>query len=333
MPGGPEGRLFGAIVVGAGPSGLALAARLGRHIDVALVERRHVGWPKPCGGLLCEEAYGELMSLGLPDGSCGRAERVEVEVFMGEDALPLQSFRMVDRRALALGLRATLPPSVRLFEGGSCALRRRGAGFVAELRPADARGRGGGAIEVEARRLVAADGALSSARRFLGIEGVPALGLVQRFFPGRPARGYMVIDPAVCPRYYYWLLPREGGFVLGSVGEAAVAGRCLEDAQRRFPEAFEGGLRPLGEERCAISRPRGVEDLVHYRDGGFLVGEAAGLVRPSSGEGLTSALASARVLGEVIAGESIGREPGSVEAEGRAYEDAMRARVAEIAGS
>jgi flavin-dependent dehydrogenase len=322
VPGSPDRRCFGAIVVGAGPAGLALAARLGRRMEVALVERRSVGWAKPCAGLLCEEAYRELTALGLDGGYFEEPAGLELEVIALGRALPPQAFRNVDRKALGHRMRALLPPSVSLFEGRACRLGRRGEAFTASLRALGGETLPGSELELEAPRLVAADGLGSSTRRFLGFERVSILGLAQSLFPGKQDKAVMVIDPGICEQYYYWLVPKAAGFILGSAAEAGVARRSLEDAMRRFPGAFAEGDAPLRTERCAISKPAGAREIALYRQGGFLVGEAAGLVRPNSGEGLSSAFVSSRVLAEVIEAR-----PGGVEEEGRAYEEAMRERA------
>jgi flavin-dependent dehydrogenase len=362
-------RTYDAIIVGAGPAGLALALRLGRRMEVALVERRSIGWAKPCAGMLCDEAYRELVSLGVAEGYFEEPPRLDLEVVVGGRSLPPKPFWNIDRRALGRAMRALLPPSVALYEGFECRLDRLGEGFSAIL-VSPLAGRGGSPTErIEAPRLIAADGVGSATRRFLGLAPVSTIGVRQSFHRGTLDRACFVIDPEVSEEYYYWLVPKAGGAIFGSAAEGGAARRSLADARRRYPSVFGDCVQPNSlqstrearytqvaegdcvqpntlqstrearytqvaegdcvqpntlqstrEARYAISKPAGKGEIALAVGGGFLIGEAAGLVMPSSGEGLSYAFASARALGEAMAGA----EGGGVGAERAAYAEAMR---------
>lgn len=57
---------------------------------------------------------------------------------------------------------------------------------------------------------------------------------------------------------------------------------------------------PLRTEACQVLRPKSPFDVCSGRDGAFLIGEAAGLISPSSLEGISFAVNSARKLAETL---------------------------------
>lgn len=321
-------RRYGAIVVGAGPAGLALAARLGRLMSVALVEWRTIGWAKPCAGLLCDAAYGELLDLGLAGGYFGEPPALELAVTVRGATMAPQRFRSVDRPALGAALRGALPPSVEVYEGVAASLGRSGGLFAASLADRGSASR----VEIDSPRLVAADGVGSSTRRFLGLPPVPTIGLVQLRFRadpspspgGGPGEATMILDPGLCDDYYCWVLPRAGRSLVGMKDDLGVMARTLRELRRRFPGRFEG--EPESIERYAVSKPDDLSEVAVTGGGAFLVGEAAGLVSPSSGEGLSWAFSSARALAGAIEGAGAG----GVGAELAAYEGAMREGIMRI---
>ena len=57
---------------------------------------------------------------------------------------------------------------------------------------------------------------------------------------------------------------------------------------------------PLKTEACKVFRPRRMRDFRTGKDGVFLIGEASGLISPSSFEGISSAILSAKALAESL---------------------------------
>ena len=57
---------------------------------------------------------------------------------------------------------------------------------------------------------------------------------------------------------------------------------------------------PLKTEACLVLRPSAFHDFCCGRNGGFLIGEAAGFISPSSLEGISSAINSAEDLSQVL---------------------------------
>jgi geranylgeranyl reductase family protein len=287
-----------ALVVGAGPAGSSTAIHLARAgARVLLADKARFPRDKPCGG-----------------GLTGRAlKRIPV------DPSPVVE-RDVDRFELRLRYgrrfaRAHTEPLIRMTQ------RRRLDGFLAEqAAQAGAEFRDGTAVElvelddtrvtarvggetVHADVVVGADGANGVVARAAGlgesiIRGVALEGNVPLdALPGNLERT-AVIELAVLPGGYGWVFPKGDHANLG-VGGWGSEGPRLRDHLARLARAH--GLEPdaltdVRGHRLPMRRlgtPAGAGRVL-------LVGDAAGLVDPLSGDGMYEAFVSARLAADAI---------------------------------
>ena len=96
--------------------------------------------------------------------------------------------------------------------------------------------------------------------------------------------------------------------------EAMEAARNAYDIERDCIEEMKDfclqmGITPIGKVRGAFL-PSGLDVLLRFGSSAYFVGDAAGLIKNTSGEGIVYALLSARLLAEALSG-------------GTPYEEAM----------
>jgi flavin-dependent dehydrogenase len=301
-------------VVGAGPGGCLAALHLARDgADVTVFDHSHPR-EKPCGGGLTAKALALLPP--APDDDPLPARRVEECAFESGDG-----------EGVRVGLRPTVAVAARR-DLDAWLLRRAcaaGARHVAErVVLVDRAGllRTGAGSEHRFDVIVGADGASSLVRRTF-LSPVPAERLMMaagwfargtssmliRFTPGLPG--------------YLWLFPRPDHVgvgicaPLGATPTRDMLRRLEHEAARHFPALVDDEAGRYAHTIPSPSGdPRSILEIGGERHA--LVGDAAGLADPITGEGIYYALRSGRELAATL------REAGSP----RAYPE----RVLEACG-
>jgi 2-polyprenyl-6-methoxyphenol hydroxylase-like FAD-dependent oxidoreductase len=306
------------LVAGGGPAGSALAIFAGRAgISVALFDQARFPRDKPCGEGLMPAGVGVLCRLGLAALTGGQPfAGVRYDGFGittearfpvarrstaagGAAAHGLGQRRIVLDAALLAAARAT--PNVQVFEGASVdGVARRGARVVG-LRI--------DGTTVPGALIVGADGARSTVRRSLGLDGAPGkrprLGVRMHFRlrPDREPSSVVEVFVGAGHEVYVTPLPRREVLV------AALAERGPTDADARGALAAWIARHPRLAEMLrdaeAISSPRGRFPLGHRARAGFapgavLLGDAAGFCDPITGGGMAQALQSAELLASYL---------------------------------
>jgi geranylgeranyl reductase family protein len=308
---------FDAILVGAGPAGSTAARLLAqRGARVLMLDRARFPRDKPCGGGVTIAAASEA-GLDLTPVVERTVTRARVSFRLGsafertsmEPLSYMTQRRLLDaylaEQAIAAGAAFHDGVAVRevTVDGGEAVVRANGGVY-------------------SARALVGADGANGIVARALGLTpagetavaleaNVPADGeLLDRW------RDAIALDFGGIPGGYGWLFPKGDHLNVG-VGGWAWVGPTLRERlsalcrHLEIDEAQIYGLRghhlPLRAPGAPISGERAA-----------LVGDAAGLVDPLSGEGIHAAFVSGR-----LAAESIGRYLDGRSAGLRDYEAAV----------
>ena len=279
-------------VLGAGPGGAAAALALARGGADVTVHLPAAQTEKPCGGAL--PAY---LLEGLAGPPLAAAPAVEVGLAVLENAaggrleVPLDGLRVYRRR--------DLDPALLAAAEAAGAKRREGRIRRLELGGGVTLHDGGG----EARTydwLVAADGALSPTRRWLGMSPAEAsvgLGASVALPPGEGPAGIVLGFPDAGDAYL-WIFPRPGGV---SVGIAYSADRLSDGAARACLDAFLARHLPgaAGGSRYCYPIPvfgRGTGPALRRAADCrvLLVGDAAGLADPVTREGIRPAMRAGR---------------------------------------
>jgi geranylgeranyl reductase family protein len=284
---------YDVIVVGAGPAGSTTAYRLARAgARVCLLDRARFPRDKPCGGGLTLRAVRELPFAVDP----------VVEDRVNTLELGLRYTRRWSRRAQEPLILMTQRRRLDAFLAEQAA--RAGAEFrdgvkVTGVDPGGAVTIGGERLEAEV--VVGADGANGITARSLGLpaheHGVALEGNVEYAHVSRERFcGRAVVELGAVPGGYAWVFPK-GDHVNVGVGGWESEGPRLRERLQELCAAFEideANVRELRGHRLPMrgASRRSLDGRV------LLVGDAAGLVDPLSGDGMYEAFISGRLAAE-----------------------------------
>ena len=299
---------YDAIVVGAGPGGSTCAHHLARGgASVLMLDRARFPRDKPCGGGVTGRAVkalpfsiepvveevvtvaelrlnydGRPVERGSGETLAYMTQRIRLDAYLAEQAVAAGAVFRDDTK-------------VERVETGAEGVRVHANGEV-----------------LRARTLVGADGVNGVTARALGLGGNQAVGVALEgnipYSKIDRARytGRLVLELGILPGGYGWVFPKGDHANVGVGGwesegpklRPALARMCTEyGISPDDLEQLRGYRLPLRSPRSTIARGRAL-----------LVGDAAGLIDPLSGDGMYEAFLSADLAAQAVVNVLEGRE-------------------------
>ncbi|MGC8644921.1 MAG: FAD-dependent monooxygenase [Thermoplasmata archaeon] len=267
------------MVIGAGPSGSHVSALLARMgFSVRIVDlKEEIGIPNHCSGLVDRrvvEIVGDDLVIDRP---------LSATVFTPSGSFTLRSERMfvLDRISLdrklaesALSEGATLDRRTMLI-----GLRQENGSVASHLR------RGGSSEIVRSKYVIGADGPTSAVRRFLGFPKPKLLRSIQYDLRGKTDSVKIFLDRSKLPDFFAWEIPHGGETEIGASGGGSL--EIVNALAKGEVIRKRGGVIPIG-------------NVTPGSGNCFLVGDAAGMNKATTGGGLYGSLVSGGVLAASI---------------------------------
>ncbi len=290
---------YDVAIVGGGPSGASAAEVLAKDgIKTVLIERdlKNV---KPCGGAIplgiieefqipedlierkvsnmaVRSPKGRTIEMVMPNGYVGMVRRERFDAYLRE-------------RAQSLG--------ADVIEGKVNKIVPNANGFTVQFDPKN------DLKDIEARFIIGADGANSKVAIDLNFprNEAKAIALQERFESSEELNRYenlveIWFDGDVSPDFYGWIFPKADHIAIGTGTDDK--NHNIRNLQARFREKLNLSQKPYLEEAAKLPMyPR----KKFVQDNAMLIGDAAGLVTPSNGEGIFFAMKSGKMAAETLA--------------------------------
>ena len=298
---------YDLVVVGAGPAGIMAARKAAQAgLRTLLVESSSLPRRKSCGGMLNEYAQRFLEGVApLPHEIVLDPAWVNFRYYDWDRKIKKPCslrFSNVDRAMFDEWLLGLLPDRVDVWDKSTFAsCTDEECGVDVQLR------RDGREAHVHARWVIGADGARSAVRR-----SHPAWPQTQSY---TTVQEYVEIEPGsvepyfdciysrhIDPAYGYgYIVPKGDVAIVGSVffpktkGVTAMHEKALATWGQRYPlgpaRRREGG---------SAIQVKDANDIIAGQGRVLMAGEAAGIMSPSSGEGISFALNSGKLAGQAV---------------------------------
>ncbi len=287
------------LIIGAGPAGLAAASRLAARGRDTLVLEEHdvIGHPVHCTGVLGHDAFAEL---DLPRDTILSITRSAT--FRSGHGAPV----LVESENIIATVVDRGPFDARLAEGAAAvgAEIRTGARVEAiDVTPSGVTVTMRDGAPLRGRALVLACGANYRFNRALGL-GIPNTHVqsaqLELPFPSIPHIDVRM-GRRIAPGGFAWAVP----FMRGEASYARLGVLCETDARGHFMAAFDAIAREYGAPLTPPSEPRlkmlplgPVKKTVSDRV--LAVGDAAGLVKPTTGGGIYYGMLSGHFAADAL---------------------------------
>ena len=300
-------RQYDAIVVGAGPAGSTAAYRLAEAgADVLLLDRARFPRDKPCGGGVTGRAA-QLIPFGIDPVVEHVVTHADLRLRYGRTHA-----RGTGRPLVYMTQRRRLDQYLADRAGEA------GVDFRDGVRVTDVAAANGtlvlttGGERFEADTLIGADGVNGMTARALSLGGNTTVGvalegnLPNDKIDANRYDGRVALELGIVPGGYGWVFPK-GDHVNVGVGGWALEGPHLRDHLRRLckehgakvedVEDVRGYRLPLRSPKATLARGRAL-----------IVGDAAGLIDPVSGDGMYEGFLSSKLASEAVLDLLEGRE-------------------------
>ena len=306
--------MYDFAIIGAGPAGSTLARILGQHHKVLIIDKRGLSEPsdksnriKACGGLLAPDAQKMMghLGLGLPEEVLVGPQLFVVRTIDMETRLErfYQRFYInMDREKFDRWLVSLIPESVDThFNTSFVGFEKANDSINIYLRTNKRN-----TIE-KSRYLIGADGAKSLVRKLLAKENKKIkkpdeyISIQEWFTLHHPQPYFSVIFDRAVTDFYSWIIPKDDTILIGSALKPGDAiNKKFSLLKEKLNDYGYGIDKPIKKEGAFLLRPRRINQIFGGTENIFLIGEAAGLISPSSSEGFSYAFKSAAILGEIF---------------------------------
>src|SRR3989338_8444796 len=290
---------YDVVIVGAGPGGCILAKTLSKDCKTLLIDWSRIPRDKPCGGLLVEESKEFAKKLNMPDDVLSSQKTVNMKYIDWDNNLEKtkkRDFFNVSRKDFDHWLLKMAKNSCKVSSNTKFIDFYENPENINVLVEKYSRKR-----IIKTKYLIGADGALSFIRRRLAHKDMRYYFAIQEWIKNPQLEDFVFILDNEVTDFYSWLISKGEYLIVGSaIQRQTNLNQRFETFKKKLKEKMNMEGRNVIREGSIIARPASINDIILCNEKIMLVGEAAGLISPSTGEGISFAMRSGEACAKAI---------------------------------
>ena len=296
--------MYDIAIIGLGPAGATLARLLNTKYKIIAIDRKNHTINKCCGGLLSPDAQKILaqFDICLPKDILSDPQIFSVKTMDLDNDIErfYQRFYInMDRAKFDSFLVSLIPDTVEICSNSICTkIEREGNALVLEIRA------NGSKRTEKSKIVIGADGANSLVRKtFYSKNKIQRYTAIQEWYEDKTnSPFYSCIFNKMISDSYCWTISKDDYLIVGGAFLTAGSTEKFNILKEKLrTRGFSLG-KPIKREACFVFLNKSLTGTCTGRDRVYLIGEAAGMISPSSLEGISYSMESAKILAEVING-------------------------------
>jgi len=286
---------YDIVIIGAGPAGCSIANFLSNKYHILMVDFLNFPRNKSCGGVLVEESQDFIKNWKIPNNVFSCPKYLNMKMIDWNNDLEVDVKRKlwnITRKDFDYWLLQRINKNIDFFSSTKLLKFKNYQKDIRVFLEIE-----GKVKIIKAKYLIGANGAFSNVRKSLIKKPVRYYTAIQYWIKQNSKNNigentYFIYDNEITD-FYSWLIPKKDKLILGSALEKGVD---IESKMnlfvRKLKEKHEISGKCIKKESAILSRIRNKKDICLGDNKVFLVGEAAGFISSSTGEGISFALRS-----------------------------------------
>lgn len=294
--------MYDIAIIGLGPAGATVARLLNKKYKVIAIDNKNEKMEKCCGGLLSPDSQKTLASLDLclPKEVLVDPQIFSVRTIDLDNDLEkyYQRFYLnMDRGKFDNWLKSLIPNNVEIVNNATCKYAEMENDYF-NLRYL----KDGKQYEFSAKVVIGADGANSIIRRtFKKKDKIKKYVAIQEWYKNaKMTPEYTAIFDESLTDSYCWTISKDHNFIVGGAFKREDCNEKFEELKIKLKQHGYKFQEAIKREGCFVDLSNNFNSVYVGRENFYLIGEAAGMISPSSLEGISFAMKSAKILAEVL---------------------------------
>ncbi len=286
--------MYDIIIIGSGPAGSTFAKLIDKKYKVLLINSLSIK-SKPCGGLLSPDAQKCLAALNmtlpkrlLVDPQIFSVKVVDYDNYVTRNYI--RSYLNFNRDEFNMWLFTMAKSRVETIDGMVVKINHTDEFYEVHIKSPNKSEE----IIYKTTYLVGADGASGITRLSIyPSDRTEQLLSIQEWYESTNIKPiYSCIFDKKNITTYAWTISKDNYLIFGGVFKS---NESFENVKKHITDK-----KPIKREACLINNVRKKSEILSGHDNAFLIGEASGLISPSSYEGISYAITSATILASVF---------------------------------